>query len=78
MGKEKEMVCHPEHYNQGGIECFDVIEQFYGKDTLIGFCKGNALKYLMRCDLKDNPVQDLKKAKFYIDKILELYESGSC
>ena len=68
----KERVNHPDHYNQGGIECFDVIEQFFGKGSLIGFCEGNALKYLMRHKLKDNPVEDLKKARFYIDKIIEL------
>jgi len=71
----KERVNHPDHYNQGGIECFDVIEQFFGKDALIGFCKGNALKYLMRHQLKDNQIEDLKKARFYIDKILELCDA---
>lgn len=63
---------HPQRYNQGGIECFDVIEKFYGKDALEQFCLSNVLKYVMRCKLKNNYLNDLKKAKFYIDKILDI------
>ena len=69
---EQEMVNHPGHYNQGGIECFDVIEKFFGRDALEHFCIGNALKYLMRCQHKGNYIEDLRKARFYIDKILEM------
>lgn len=70
----KEHVNHPQHYLQGGIECFDVIDGFYGKQALEDFCLCNSLKYLMRCKLKDNYLDDLKKAKFYIDKIIELHD----
>lgn len=70
---EKERVNHPQHYLQGGIECFDVIERFYGKQALEDFCLCNSLKYQMRCRLKDNYLDDLKKAKFYIDKIIEMH-----
>lgn len=64
------MVEHPKHYNCNGIECFDVIRAFYGDDALENFCLCNALKYIMRCKLKDNYRQDLKKADFYIRTIL--------
>ena len=37
-----EKVNHPEHYNQNGIECFDVISAFFGKEALEDFCLGNA------------------------------------
>lgn len=70
---EKERVNHPQHYLQGGIECFDVIERFYGKQALEDFCLCNSLKYQMRCRLKDNYIDDLKKAKFYIGKIIEMH-----
>lgn len=69
---DKESVIHPDHYNQDGIECFDVISAFFGKEALEDFCLGNALKYLMRCQHKGKYVEDLKKARFYIDKILSL------
>ena len=69
---DKENVNHPEHYNQNGIECFDVISAFFGKEALEDFCLGNALKYLMRCQHKGKYIEDLKKAKFYIEKILAL------
>jgi len=65
-------VNHPQHYNQDGIECFDVISAFFGKEALEDFCLGNALKYLMRCQHKGKYLEDLKKAKFYIEKILAL------
>ena len=67
-----EAVNHPSHYNQGGIECFDVISAFFGREALEDFCLGNALKYLMRCQHKGKYIEDLKKAKFYIEKILAL------
>ena len=63
---------HPTRYNQNGIECFDVIEAFFGKDSLEAFCLSNVLKYVMRCKLKNNYINDLKKARFYIDKVLAL------
>jgi len=69
---DNERVNHPLHYNQGGIECFDVISAFFGKEALEDFCLGNALKYLMRCQHKGKYIEDLKKAKFYIEKILAL------
>ena len=72
---EQEMVNHPDHYNQGGIECFDVIKAFYGQDAFEGFCAGNVLKYTMRSKHKGNPKQDLEKAIFYLNEIIKLYEN---
>lgn len=69
---DNDSVNHPQHYNQNGIECFDVISAFFGKEALEDFCLGNALKYLMRCQHKGKYIEDLKKAKFYIEKILAL------
>lgn len=69
---EQEMVNHPDHYNQGGIECFDVIKAFYGQDAFEGFCAGNILKYVMRYKHKENALEDLKKARFYLDEVIKL------
>ena len=66
---EKENVNHPEHYNKGGIEALDVILA-YDLDFLIG----NTLKYILRAKFKNKELEDLKKAKFYLDKKIEELE----
>ena len=68
-------VNHPNHYNNGNIECFDVIKAFYGEDSFEDFCLGNVLKYVMRCRHKGKYLEDLKKAKFYIEEIINLKQS---
>jgi hypothetical protein len=64
----KELVDHPDHYNKG-IEVIDFIES-WGFD----FATGNIIKYIARHNLKDDPVDDLKKARWYIDRLIEAYE----
>lgn len=58
-------VNHPRHYNAhpSGIECIQVAEH-------MGFNLGNALKYIWRADLKGDAVEDLRKARWYIDREL--------
>jgi len=63
-------VTKPKHYNTGGIEAIDYIKQQLG-DGFIEYCEGNTLKYLHRWRYKEHPVQDLKKAKWYLDKMIE-------
>jgi len=55
-------VHHPKHYNDhpSGIECLDVIRH-------MNFNLGNAVKYIWRCDLKEDAIEDLKKAIFYLE-----------
>lgn len=71
--EKKEMVNHPSHYNQNGIECFDVILAAIGKQGLRHFMIGNAIKYLFRAEYKGKYLEDLKKARFYIDEVLDIY-----
>lgn len=60
----------PVHY-QGKIECIDCIESATdGLQGIEAFCTGNAIKYLYRWK-KKNGIEDLKKAKWYIDKLLD-------
>lgn len=54
-------VNHPAHYNQGTIEAITYI-----KDQNLGFCLGNALKYIVRAEHKGNKKEDLRKAIWYI------------
>lgn len=72
--KRVETVEHPQHYNQGSIECIDAMESAFGVDEVSSFCKLNAFKYLWRAGDKINAVEDLKKARWYIDKIIEIQE----
>lgn len=69
-----DMVQHPKHYNQGGIECIDAIKAAtVGKTGIQAFCVGNAIKYLFRYEEK-NGLQDVEKAKWYIERLIqELY-----
>lgn len=56
-----ERVNHPEHYNFSKFEVIDVIF-----DWTRDFCLGNALKYIARAGRKENEIEDLRKAKFYL------------
>jgi hypothetical protein len=68
-GFEPEHVDHPDHYNQGRFEVIDVIE-----DWNLGFSAGNAVKYIARHKFKGKPVEDLKKARWYIDRLIQQLE----
>ena len=68
--EEKEMVDHPSHYNMGKYEAIDVIE-----DWELGFNLGNTIKYISRAGHKDNIVQDLKKAMWYLDREIQRLEN---
>lgn len=58
-----DMVNKPPHYNEhpSGVECITITEHF-------NFCVGNAIKYLWRVGLKGDAIEDLKKARWYIDR----------
>ena len=62
-------VDHPSHYNAGRIEVIDAIE-----DWQMGFCDGNVIKYVARHKLKGRPLEDLKKAKWYLERLIQKYE----
>ena len=64
----------PSHYNQGGIETIDCIISALGEYEAISYCQGNSIKYLHRLWHKGNPKQDAAKARWYINKMIELLE----
>lgn len=64
----------PSHYNQGDIECIDAMISAFGIESVKSFCRCNAFKYLWRGGKKDNTIQDLNKAIWYIKKEIELNE----
>jgi hypothetical protein len=60
---------NPSHYKQGGIECIEAIKAATG-EGFIGYVWGNVLKYLWRWPKKGG-VEDLKKARWYLDRLIE-------
>ena len=67
-------VNHPNHYNQGGIECIDAIKAAtVGKRGIEAVCVGNTIKYLWRYEEK-NGLEDAKKAKWYIERLIKELE----
>ena len=74
---EKEVpdaVNHPSHYTGAGIECIEAIKASMTPDALAGYLKGNVQKYLWRYEKKVNPVEDLKKARWYLDYLINELE----
>ena len=69
-------VNHPPHYNKGKFETFDIIVDTLGKYEAIGYCQGNVIKYVLRMWHKGNPLEDAKKAKWYLEKLIELFEKN--
>ena len=65
-------VDHPPHYTShpSGVECIQITEH-------MNFNVGNAIKYLWRCDQKGKHIEDLKKARWYIDREIQLREQAS-
>jgi len=64
-------VNNPVHYTSGDIECIDAIEASMDHKDFCGFLKGNVLKYMWRYEKKNNPIEDLQKARWYLDKLIE-------
>lgn len=69
--KVHDVVEHPRHYTEhaSGIECIQITEH-------MGFNLGNAIKYIWRCDLKKDAIEDLKKARWYLDREIALREKS--
>jgi len=64
-----DQVNHPAHYRQhpSGVECITISEH-------MGFCLGNAIKYIWRADLKGDAIEDLRKAAWYVNREIERRE----
>ena len=60
----------PFQYNNGNIECIDAIKAASTKEEFEGYIRANVLKYVWRFRYKDN-IKDLRKAKWYLDKLIE-------
>lgn len=67
----------PSHYQSsiGGVECITAIKSSMGTLEFFGYLKGNCLKYLWRYDKKGHAVEDLMKARWYLNKLIEARET---
>lgn len=72
-GPKPDMVNKPPHYNQGEIECIDAIASALGPEGFRAYCRGNAIKYLWRAELKHSNKQseDWAKANWYINRMMK-------
>ena len=71
VARAVDMVDQPPHYTAGGVECIEAIKAAMTREAYTGYLKGAALKYMWRYEKKINPVEDLRKARWYLNKLLE-------
>jgi aminoglycoside phosphotransferase family enzyme len=69
-----DQVNHPSHYTSGNIECIDAIEASMTLEAFKGYLKGNCTKYLYRYEKKQNQSEDLKKCRWYLEKLISIVE----
>ena len=62
-----------DHYKNMGVQPWKAMESWMTPEQFAGFLRGNAIKYLARCDAKGG-IDDIKKAKHYIEKLIEVRE----
>jgi hypothetical protein len=74
--EKKELVKAPQHYADRKYQTILVIEDSLSLDEMKGYCKGNVLKYVSRAGKKDKTAQDLKKARTYLEWLIQLEEEG--
>lgn len=72
--EDNDPVNRPNHYTAGGIECIEAIAASMTPTEYAGFLKGQVLKYVWRYRLKGKPAEDLKKARFYLDRLIQITE----
>ena len=68
---------HPDYYAKGPVDCYEAIDSALSLEAYEGFLVGNIIKYLWRYKDK-NGVEDLKKADWYLDKLIYLNSVDEC
>ncbi len=73
---DADLVNHPPHYTAGEREVIDTIEEAVAvaPGPVRGYLQGQTLKYLFRMWLKSNPLEDAKKARWYLDRLIRRLE----
>ena len=71
---KEDLVNSPPHYNRAGVECIDAILGAT-HEMREGYLQGNIIKYMWRYRYK-NGLEDLKKAQWYLNKLIEVYKEN--
>jgi len=71
-----DVVNSPPHYKTGGIEAIEGIEASMGPEAYAGYLKGSVTKYLWRYEKKGKPLEDLKKARWFLDRLIQKVEGA--
>ena len=71
---DTDLINEPPHYTQGTIGCIEYLKDSMNILAYVGFLEGNAKKYLHRYQYKGSRISDLKKAQYYLNKLVETYE----
>ena len=70
--KKPDLINHPPHYTRGKIECLDFII-----DQHLPYLAGQIVKYVVRYRWKGDGVEDLKKARFYLNRLIQEESRGT-
>ena len=75
--KELDLINNPSHYNTGDIECIEAIQASMTTRQFQGYLKGNIMKYVWRHEYKGKMLDDLRKANWYLNKLIETHEENT-
>jgi len=72
-----DLVNQPPHYTRGRVEVIDVIEDWVeaAPDAVVGGLQWQVIKYISRLWLKENALQDARKARWYLERLVAKLES---
>ena len=76
-GDGADVVNSPPHYKTGGIEAIEGIEASMAPEAYAGYLKGSVTKYLWRYEKKGKPLEDLRKARWFLDRLIAAQEKMS-
>ena len=74
----EDMVEKPAHYQGDKIECIEYLKDNMPDEAYLGYLEGNAKKYMNRWRYKDNPITDLKKAIWYLNRLVVELDGQPC
>ena len=69
------MINAPPHYTKGAIQFLDYLKQQLTHEGYLGFLEASVMKYMHRHKLKDANIEDLEKANFYLNRLIEEYKN---
>lgn len=65
----------PKHYRRGNVQPWEAMQAWFSPEEFEGYLRGNVIKYIARCnDKHDTPLDDLYKAKHYLEMLIEVNE----